>query len=165
MTDDRPPAPAASLEWGVKQSFRTYVEAAGGVIEAGGGAERGADGAFTFAGAPGGGLTLDANGRPEGQARFLGEVRFEAHGGLLSVFLADPIVEIGTSGAILTVADSPARTRRVELAQLDPAAITVGESGEIVIPAALAMDGIQLLGDHYSLMTALDPLRVRLARR
>ncbi|MFN3867463.1 MAG: hypothetical protein ACK4MF_00190, partial [Hyphomicrobiaceae bacterium] len=51
-----------------------------------GGADRAADGGFVFAVAPGGDLTLDAEGAPVG--RFLGEVSFQAHGGMLAVRLA-----------------------------------------------------------------------------
>ncbi len=62
------------LSWGVKQSFRSYVEATGGVIEAGGGAERTADGGFTFAPAPGGDLRVGADGKLEGRGTFAGEL-------------------------------------------------------------------------------------------
>jgi len=149
-----------ALNWGVKQSFRSYVEATGGTIAAGDGAERAADGGFTFALAPGGDLALDADGRPQGHAKFSGEVRFEAHGGMLSVRLADLELQFDPAGATLTVAD--VGDRRAAIAQLDLAAMTI-EAGEIVIPAALSMDGIQLLGDHYPLRTPLDPVRLTLA--
>ncbi|MES3026327.1 MAG: HtaA domain-containing protein [Pseudomonadota bacterium] len=152
-----------SLNWGVKQSFRNYVEVTGGVIEAGGGAERTADGGFTFTAAPGQGLSLDADGKPVGQGLFLGEARFEAHGGMLSVCLADPMLEISEAGAVITAFDSSARTRRVQIARLDLAAMSAGDEGELVIPTALSMDGIQVLGDHYPLNTALDPVRFKLA--
>lgn len=156
-------ANVTSLNWGVKQSFRNYVEASGGVIEASGGAERTSDGGFIFAAAAGEGLSLDADGKPQGEGRFVGEVRFDAHGGMLAVCLADPIVEISAAGAVITAFDSSARTHRMEIARLDLAAMSIGEDGEIVIPTALAMHGIQVLGDHYPLNTALDPLRLRLA--
>jgi len=155
----------SALSWGVKQSFRTYVEATGGVIETRDGAERAEDGAFTFAAAPGGDLRLDADGKLAGQGSFLGEVRFEAHGGMLSVCLADPILEIGPSGGVVTVADSSARDYRLEVAQLDLGAMTTAESGEIVIPATVSMHGSQWLGDHYPPRTPLDPVRLILARR
>lgn len=155
-------ANVTSLSWGVKQSFRNYVEGAGGVIEADGGAERAADGGFTFAAAPGEGLSLDAGGKPVGQGLFLGEARFDAHGGMLKVCLADPMVEIRETGAVITAFDSSARTHRVEIARLDLAAMSTGENGELVIPAALSMYGIQVLGDHYPLNTALDPVRLKL---
>ena len=154
---------AMRLHWGVKQSFRSYVEATGGVIEADGGAERAADGGFSFTAAPEGGLVLSAEGRPEGVGRFRGEVRFQAHGGMLSVRLVDPALEIGPDGAALTVADSPAGDRRLVVAYLDTAAMTLGEGGEMVIPTALALEGIQWLGDHYPMRTPLDPVRLTFA--
>jgi hypothetical protein len=156
MTSDQ-----ATLTWGVKQSFRAYVEGAGGVIETGDGATRAEDGGFCFAAAPANGLTLDADGRLEGIGGFAGEVRFEAHGGMLKVFLADPTVEIGPAGASITVADSPARDRRVELALLDLAAAT-RDGGALVIPTKLSRDGWRVLSDHYAPMTPLDPVRLTL---
>ncbi len=154
----------ATLGWGVKQSFRGYVEGVGGTIEVDSGAARDDEGAFTFSAAPGEGLTLGADGKPTGRGDFVGEVRFEAHGGMLKVFLADPRVEIGPSGATITVADSPARDIRVALADLDMAAAKE-EGGEVVIPSKLSKDGWRVLGDHYPMMTPLDPVRLRLARR
>ena len=150
------------LSWGVKQSFRSYVEATGGVIEAGGGAERTQDGGFTFAPAPGGDLRLDADGKLEGRGTFTGELKFEAHGGMLSVFLADPAIEVDDKGAALTVADTAKRDYRVEIARLDLAAAATEPSGEIVIPVGLSIEGSRLLGDHYAPRTELDPVRLRL---
>ena len=157
---DHQKQPVLALHWGVKQSFRGYVAMMGGVTEAGGGVEIAADGGFTFATAPDSDLAVGPYGSLSGQGRFLGEVRFEAHGGMLKVFLADPMLEIGASGASLTVADSAARTRRVEIARLDLAAMTTGDVGNVVIPTALSIDGSFLLGDHYPPTTALDPVRL-----
>ncbi|WP_309646427.1 HtaA domain-containing protein [Phenylobacterium sp.] len=151
------------LTWGVKQSFRGYVEAAGGTIGAEGGAERTADGAFSFAAGPGQGLSFDEDGAPAGLGAFVGEAKFDAHGGMLKVCLADPAVEIGPQGLVLTAADSVKRDWRGIIATLDLAAMTTGEDGELIIPAALAMDGIQVLGDHYPMRTPLDPVRLTLA--
>jgi hypothetical protein len=154
---------SATLEWGLKQSFRAYVEGAGGSIETGEGTTRTVDGAFVFAAAPGdAGLTRGADGKPQGAGRFIGEVRCEAHGGMLKVFLADPAVEIGPDGGVLTVADSPVRDSRVTLALLDLAAATKGDDGALVIPAKVSRDGWRVLPDHYPPMTPLDPLRLRL---
>jgi len=155
----------AKLSWGLKQSFRAYVEGAGGAIETGEGAQRSTDGAFTFPAAPGEGLKLGVDGKPEGVGRFVGEVRCEAHGGMLKVFLADPSVEIGLAGAVVAVADTRARDRRVELAELDLAAATVADDGAWVIPAKLSRDGWQVLGDNYPPSTPLDPVRLKLAPR
>jgi hypothetical protein len=153
----------AVLSWGVKQSFRSYVEGSGGAIEATMGAERDADGGFRFPAAPGAQVTLDDEGRPRGRSDFVGEVRFEAHGGMLSVSLADPSLEIGPAGAFLTVADSPDRIRRVPLAKLDLAAMSRADDGALVIPASMSMEGWQVLGDHYLPMTPLDPVRLLLS--
>ncbi|MBT9473741.1 MAG: HtaA domain-containing protein [Pseudomonadota bacterium] len=158
MSQDR--VQTTSLSWGVKQSFRNYVEATGGVTQASDGAARDADGGFTFTALAGGDLHLGADGKLQGTGKFQGELRFEAHGGMLSVCLVDPAVEVDADGAALTVADSPARTRRLEIARLDLSAMTPGEAGEMIIPTALSMDGVQLLGDHYPPRTPLDPVRL-----
>jgi len=161
MTDATPRA--ATLSWGVKQSFRGYVEGSGGTIEAGAGATRGADGTFAFPGDPAEGLTLDADGRPQGRVGFLGELKFQAHGGMLSVFMADPALEVGEAGAFITVADTPSRTRRVPLAKLDLSKMSRDDDGDLVIPAVMAMEGWQVLGDHYMGGTPIDPVRLKLA--
>lgn len=159
MSEHRQPV---ALSWGVKQSFRRYVEMAGGSIETSGAVGRTDDGEFTFTASPGRELTLDANGAPQGRCAFAGEVRFQAHGGMLAVRLADPAVEIGPSGGVLTVADGQTGGRRVEIARLDVAA-AASDAGELVIPAALSVEGIPVLGDHYPPMTPLDPVRLKLA--
>lgn len=164
MTTDRErEAKLATLQWGLKQSFRAYVESAGGTIAADEGASRTADGAFVFAAAPGdAGLSLGADGKPRGAGRFVGEVRCEAHGGMLKVYLADPAVEIGPEGGVLTVAESPGRDSRVALATLDVGAATTDEDGAVVIPAKVSMDGWRVLPDNYPPTTPLDPVRLRL---
>lgn len=151
------PVQARALEWGVKQSFRNYVAMSGGTVETGGGVERSAEGTFIFVAAPGADLARDAEGRLSGRAAFVGEVRFEAHGGMLRVAVVDPAVEFGPEGAVLSAADGE---RRVEVARLDLAGQAAGEDGAIVLPALLAMAGIFLLGDHYPLNTVLDPVRL-----
>lgn len=167
MTHDRHKADRTStLYWGVKESFRNYVEGAGGQIETAEGAARGVDGGFVFGGVPGGELTFSEDGKPEGRLNFIGEVRMTAHGGMLSVSIADPDLEFSRSGAMLAVIDCGLRTpRRVTFAQLDVSQMTTGDKGEIVIPAALTMDGCQILGDHYSPSTPIDPVRLRLTAR
>ena len=153
---------SATLEWGLKQSFRAYVEGAGGAIETGEGAARTADGSFEVAAAPGdAGLALGEGGKPAGTGRFTGAVRCEAHGGMLKVFLADPAVEIGPDGAALTVAESPDRDSRIALATLDLDAATKAGDGALVIPAKVARDGWRVLPDHYPPGTPLDPVRIR----
>jgi hypothetical protein len=154
-------ASVATLIWGVKQSFRAYVEGSGGAIDTGAGAAREPDGAFVFAAAPGARLTLNSDGRPQGRGDFVGEVRFEAHGGMLKVFLADPTVEISSDVARITVADNEVRDVRVQLAELDLAG-AARDGRDLVIPTKLSKDGWRVLGDHYPPMTPLDPVRLRL---
>jgi hypothetical protein len=149
-----------ALVWGVKQSFRAYVEAAGGTIDMGAGAARQADGAFVFPAARRARLALGADGKPRGRGDFAGDVRFEAHGGMLNVFLADPTVEITEAGGAITVADNEARAMRGGLAVLDLDAAS-REGAEVVIPTKLSKDGWRVLGDHYPPMTPLDPVRLR----
>ena len=54
------------LTWGVKASFRGYVEAAGGSITVSDGAVRAEDGAFIFSAASGGDLTIAPDGKATG---------------------------------------------------------------------------------------------------
>lgn len=158
MAETGQPAQGLTLCWGVKESFRRYVEAAGGTITTDGGAERAADGVFAFPAAPDNDLRLTPDGKLEGRGGFLGEVRFEAHGGMLSVRLADLAIEVAASSAMLSVADG---ARRAEIAQLDLAA---ADPGHGAIPTSLTMDGSWLLGDHYPPRTALDPVRLTTAQ-
>lgn len=149
------------LRWGVKQSFRNYVQAVGGTIETDLGARRMADGDFVFDAAPATALHVDADGGLAGRVSFQGEVRFTAHGGMLAVRLADLAVEIGPSGALLTIAGGPdPASPRTTLATLSLAAAEPGSDSEIVIPSSLSPEGSQLLGDNYPPGAALDHVRL-----
>ncbi len=147
-----------TLTWGVKQSFRNYVQGSGGTIQPGPGVSLDADGAFVFAAASGSSLGLDAQGRLQGQGGFQGEVQVDAHGGMLSVRIADPAIEVTETGGVLTVDD---RGRRTSLAVLDLAA-AAREGDDLVIPAKMSMEGWQVLGDHYPMNTPIDPVRLTL---
>ena len=147
----------ATLSWGVKQSFVGYVEAAGGTVDLAGGAERTPDGAFLFPGAAESTLARGPDGRLTGEGRFEGQVSFKAHGGMLGVVLTDPWVEATEAGLVLTVAESGGR--RVAFAKLDAGATTT-EGDAAVIPAAITLDGMFILGDHYPPGTVLDVVRV-----
>ena len=148
-------ARVTSLTWGVKQSFRSYVEMTGGTTEVGEGATRDADGAFVFPATPESTLEIGPDGTLTGRGVFQGEVKFDSHGGMLKVFLADPVLELDGAEAKLTVAETPERKLRGEIARLDLAG---GDAS--ALPAALAMDGVFLLGSHYPLRTALDAVRL-----
>ena len=149
-----------TLTWGVKQSFRAYVEGAGGKTQTSDGAGTAPDGGFVFAASPDSTLAVDEAGQLTGRGTFSGIVHFEAHGGMLKVWMVDPILEITDAGAVLTVADHPTRTYRLEAAKLDLGAVTTDPSGEVVLPAALLMFGSQWLGGNYPAGTALDVVRL-----
>ena len=150
-----------SLTWGVKQSFRAYVESSGGSISAENGATRLAEGGFEFAPSEGNDLTLGVD--LSGRGVFSGEVKFDAHGGMLAVFMAEPVIEMTSKGLMLSVADAVSRKWRVEVAQLDIAAMTRSGPDEVSIPTSLTIEGIQWLGDNYPFKTPLDPVHLRLA--
>ena len=148
-----------TLSWGVRQSFRAYVEGAGGKTQTSEGAQTAADGGFVFPAGPDSTLAIDEAGRLTGRGTFTGIVHFEAHGGMLKVWMVDPILEITDAGAVLTVADHPTRTYRLEAARLDLGAMAT-ETDETTLPAALLMFGSQWLGGNYPAGTALDPVRL-----
>ncbi len=146
-----------SLGWGVKQSFRAYVEASGGTIAAAAGATRVADGTFVFPATAEGDLVLDG-GALRGAGRFMGQVSFCAHGGLLSVSVIDPWVEGGPDEWTISVAETPGSARRMTIAKLG--AVSEEPDGSLSIGAATTLEGMMLLGDHYPPGTVLDPVRL-----
>ena len=145
-----------TLTWGVKQSFRSYVEMSGGEITAAEGAAATPDGAFAFEAAPGGDLAVDAAGKVSGTARFRGRLVFQAHGGMLKVTLTDPWLEPAPEGLVLSIAETP--IRRTAIAKLGAAQRT--EDGALQFPAAITLDGMMIIGDHYPPGTALDVVRL-----
>jgi hypothetical protein len=157
MSEDTPLIVAA-LAWGVKESFRSYVEAAG-AIELFGSTERAGDGCFVFPATANSDLRVGADGILRGQAVFSGEVLFKAHGGALNVRLTDPVVEIGETALLFMDAESGGRSRRAEFAQLNLAEATFGRD-EILMPAKLWWDGSEVLDSHYPAMTPIDPVRL-----
>ncbi len=95
------------LVWGVKASFRSYVEAAEGTITLSDGATRADDGTFIFIAEPGGDLVIAPDGTATGAMRFQGSVMFEAHGGMLKSTIRELGIEAGEDGLVLTVLDGP----------------------------------------------------------
>ena len=144
------------LIWGVKQSFRAYVEGSGGTIATTDGAGRADDGTFVFQAADDSDLAIGADGVLSGVGRFRGQVAFKAHGGMLSVTLTDPWIEATADGGVLSVAETA--TRRTAIAKLDAAALAGDERAEL--PAVITLDGMMIVGDHYPPGTPLDPVRL-----
>ena len=84
-----------SLEWGVRESFRTYVvgSIAHGKITAAEGATQGADnGVFSYPQAASG-TTWDAENRT-GTVQYAGQVTFYGHDGVLDHTIANPAIRI-----------------------------------------------------------------------
>ena len=146
------------LTWGVKASFRAYVEAAGGTISVSDGATRDADGEFVFTALPGGDLTIPGDGPPTGAARFQGAVAFDAHGGMLRASLVELGIEAGHDGLVLTAAQAPGGTRRCVIARLGPVEAT--PQGSIILGAVITLDGMFQIADNYPPGTPLDPVRL-----
>ena len=145
-----------TLTWGVKASFRNYVEASEGSITATDGATQAEDGTFIFAAEPGGDLAIAADGSASGAMHFQGTVTFEAHGGMLKSTLKELAIEAGEDGLVLTVLDGPMNKRRCAVAELD---LIEGGSGDTVtMSSKITMDGMYQIADNYPPGTQLDHL-------
>ena len=146
------------LTWGVKASFRSYVEAAGGSVELSDGATRAEDGTFVFEAVPGGDLAIAADGSATGAMRFQGAVTFNAHGGMLKSTLAELGLEAGAEGLVLTVLQAPMNTDRCAIASLG--LVDVGSDAAVSLSAQITFDGMYQIADNYPPGTELDPVRL-----
>lgn len=144
------------LTWGVKASFRHYVDAVGGSVCLSDGATRAEDGAFVFKALPGGDLTISPDGIATGAMRFQGMVTFEAHGGMLNVILTELGLEAGSDGLVLTALQSPLNKDRCTIARLGP----VEDGDPITLRAEITLDGMYQIADNYPPGTELDPVRL-----
>ena len=144
------------LTWGVKASFRNYVEAAEGSITLNDGATRTEDGTFVFLAQPDGDLSIAADGSATGAMRFQGTVVFEAHGGMLKSTLAELGLEAGENGLVLTVLDAPMNKSRCAVADLGP--VEVNSAGGLTIASRITIDGMYQIADNYPPGTELDPI-------
>ena len=148
----------STLKWGVKESFRQYVEGVGGTISVADGAERHADGCFIFPAKSGGDLDLDPSRSPSGALFFEGSVSFEAHGGMLKTTLTALAIESGPEGLVLTGLEAPMNQTRCALAKL-----TLSEdlSGEVIrLQSEITLDGMYQIADNYPPGTLLDSLEL-----
>ena len=146
------------LTWGVKASFRGYVEAAEGSITLSDGATRTEDDAFVFMAQPGGDLSIAPDGRATGAMRFQGTVVFEAHGGMLKSTLAELGLEAGENGLVLTVLDAPMNKSRCAIAEVGP--VEFGAEGVITMVSRITVDGMYQIADNYPPGTELDPITI-----
>lgn len=155
-----------TLDWGVKESFRSYVVSpvADGEIETSGGAEQNSDGSFRFAGGTG------SVGDGSAELAFTGTVRFTGHAGELELIISDPSVQIDGSTGTLT-ADVSSLSPEGELAEfpgavlgdLDISGVTLEPDADGMVavsgvPAVLSDAGAPAFGGFYDAGEALDPV-------
>lgn len=146
------------LTWGVKASFRGYVEAVGGKVTLSDGATRTEDGAFVFTAVPGGDLVIAPDGSGTGSMRFEGTVTFDAHGGMLKARLTELAVEATADGLVLTSLEAPMNQGRCAIAGLSLAEL--GPEGAITLRAEITLDGMYQIADNYPPGTELDPVQL-----
>ncbi|MFN3239019.1 MAG: HtaA domain-containing protein [Pseudomonadales bacterium] len=144
------------LTWGVKASFRGYVEAAGGTIKVSDGASQNEEGAIVFAAIPGGDLNIAEDGTATGAMRFQGTVQFEAHGGMLNSTLADLGVEAENGELFITVLEAPMNEDRCAIAKLT--LLDTNGDGSLNLKSEITMDGMYQIADNYPPGTELDPV-------
>jgi hypothetical protein len=156
-------SPAGSLTWGVRESFRNYVQGpiARGNVALSGGAAANRDGTFQFPAATGGTRTT---------ATFMGSVRFTGHDGELDLTIANPRIEInGMTGTLFVDVLSPASSegqageqRNVAFATLELSRArpveSVGGASWTNVPTALTEAGARAFGGNYRAGQAFDPV-------
>ena len=142
------------LIWGVKESFRQYVEAAEGSITVADGAGRNEDGTFVFEAIEGGNFATAADGTASGIQEFLGTVVFEAHGGMLKSVISGLAIESGPEGTTLSALESPLNESRCHIAKLGH--LEDSEDGVLRFSAEITLDGMFQIADNYPPGTILD---------
>ena len=163
-----PRAGEHALVWPVKESFLAYVNRTGGRITIVAPAYPGTDG-FAFphvpaAGRPGSSRMASGTGERalhSGELAFTGGVAFRAHGGVLDVTLAEPVLVFDDQSALLTVVGTvrPGGGTRAVIAVLaDEPHVSTDEAVSFV--PLLTDDGSALFGGVYPPGAAMDPLSV-----
>ena len=147
----------SKLTWGVKASFRGYVEAAGGAVNVSDGATRDDDGSFVFSAVPGGDLAIGSDGTATGSMRFEGTVNFNAHGGMLNSTLTELGLEVGANGGLVLTALA-LNQDRCEIAELT--FLESGSDGAVTLRSEITLDGMYQIADNYPPGTELDPLHL-----
>ncbi|MBD3781051.1 MAG: HtaA domain-containing protein [Micrococcales bacterium] len=149
----------ATLTWGVRESFRSYVT---GPIAQGSVTADGVSGTgpWTWSGGTGR-YNADAG---LGAASWSGGVHFTGHGGQLDLTFSDPQVRLtGATSATLTLTVAgPSGSSRVAVATLDLGAGTASRGATQVawsgVPATLTAAGAGVFEGFYQAGEALDPV-------
>ncbi|GAB2828908.1 hypothetical protein GCM10027022_20140 [Alpinimonas psychrophila] len=98
-----------------------------------------------------------------GTLKFVGAVRFGGHGGSLYVMIADPIVEITATGAVLS-AKVDNDGERLDLVTLDFGKTASGTPSWDAVSTFLTANGASLFIGQYPAGTPFDPLNITLAQ-
>lgn len=159
---DRTPKPdpdltKGGLKWGVKDSFRSYVEGgAGGSISMLGAAKR-SGGVFEFPQIDGGSWNAK-NGT--GDVHYAGGVTFTGHGGALALTLADPQITVESSSR--AVLSAKIDNARVALADIDLSKAKRSEDNGAVTwsgaPSTLRAEAVTHFLDFYTAGSQMDPV-------
>ena len=150
----RPELDRATLEWGIKESFRSYFERLPDHnYDLSAGARRCSDGQIEF--------EESSESSADGNLSFRGSVQLTAHFGALAVKIAHPTIELGEEagrGVLSAEVDEhegkPARMVIAELFRESQ------DSRSITFRAELAEDGQYLFMGNYFAGDALDPVTV-----
>ena len=159
---DRTPKPdpdltKGGLKWGVKDSFRSYVEGgAGGSISMLGAAKR-SGGVFEFPQIDGGSWNAK-NGT--GDVHYAGGVTFTGHGGALALTLADPQITVESSSR--AVLSAKIDNARLALADIDLSKAKRSEDNGAVTwsgaPSTLRAEAVTHFLDFYTAGSQMDPV-------
>ncbi|MFF2309501.1 HtaA domain-containing protein [Streptomyces albidoflavus] len=149
-----------TLNWGVKESFRRYVNGGGTITTSGGATQAEGNGPFTFVGGTG---TYNEAGDHGVNVALDGSVKFAYPAHHFTITIDDlKVVTVGNTGFIkadVTLDDDTQDD--IDLATVDLAAATKGDSRtELVykdIPTTLTADGAKAFNGMYKAGDALDP--------
>jgi len=151
-----------SLQWGVKESFRSYVNSFGGTTTASGGATENADGTFTFGNATGaydlGGQLLDA--ATDGGVN----LAVPSHG--IDITLENLYVDMdlgGYSGTLYAdVAYGTTEAEDLPIVDIDAGGSWTNVGGYMTLagaPTALTAEAVPIFG-NYQAGQAMDPITI-----
>jgi hypothetical protein len=154
----------ASLDWGVKTSFRNYIS---GGIAKGSVSVSGLSNSGSSYGWSGGSGSLNPTA-VKGLVRYPGSVHFEGHGGVLNLTLSNVAIRVLSSNSAVLIADvassdmdgKASSASGVEFATLSLGGASVSGSTFRVSDAAASLTsaGAGAFAGFYTAGTALDPV-------
>ena len=162
VTQDSMGATRPGVTWGVRRSFVGYIRALGdGGGAVGQGATETPDGAFHFP------LTAEfgVEGEAERWIRSRGVVRFQGHGGMLTVPLAGLSIRVVPTAATLFCEQPDGSVYPLADIQLGEPAVDEHSLIWPDAPVVLTAEGARYFGGQYPAGTPMDPIRIQLPLR